>query len=80
MLHLSVCVYIYIHIIYIYIYIKYLFVWLHQVLVAACWDLLVVTHELLAMACGIYFPHQGLNLSPMHWEHVVLATGTPGYL
>ena len=21
------------------------------------------------MACGIYFSNQGLNLSPLHWEH-----------
>ena len=40
----------------------YLFIWLCQVLVAAC---------------GILFPDQGLNLGPLHWEHGVLATGPP---
>ena len=40
-----------------------LFIWL-------CW-VLVVTH-------GIQLPDQGLNLSPLHWEHGVLATGPPG--
>ena len=30
------------------------------------------------MACGIYFPDQGSNLGPLHWEHGVLATGPPG--
>ena len=42
---------------------KYLFLWLSQVLVAAC---------------GIQFPDQGLNPSPLHWELGVLATGPPG--
>ena len=32
----------------------------------------------LAAASGIYFPDQGLNLSPLHWELGVLATGPPG--
>ena len=35
---------------------KYLFIWLHHVLVAA-WELLVVS-------CGIQFPDQGSNLGP----------------
>ena len=26
------------------------------------------------VACGIYFPDQGLNLCPLHWEHEVLTT------
>ena len=25
--------------------------------------------------CGIYFPDQGLNLGPLHWEHGGLASG-----
>ena len=41
----------------------YLFIWLHQVLVAAY---------------GIWFPDQGLNLGPLHWEPGVLATGPLG--
>ena len=32
----------------------------------------------LAVACGTQFPEQGSNLSPLHWEHGVLATGPPG--
>ena len=44
-------------------FIFYLFIWLHQVLVAAY---------------GIWFPDQGLNLGPLHWEPGVLATGPPG--
>ena len=27
---------------------------------------------------GSYFPHQRLNLCPLHQEHRVLATGPPG--
>ena len=42
--------------------IAYLFIWL-------CW--------FLAVACGISFSHQGLNLGPLHWEPRVLATGPP---
>ena len=42
---------------------KYLFIWLCQGLVAAC---------------GIWFPHQGLNLGPLHWRHRFLAAGAPG--
>ena len=41
----------------------YLFIWL-------CW--------VLVAACGIKFPDQGLNLGSLCWEHVVLATGSPG--
>ena len=48
----------------------YLFIWLRQVLVAAC--------ELLVAACGIQFPNQGLNSGPLHWERAVLLTGPPG--
>ena len=35
-------------------------------------------HWVLAVARGIYFPHQGWNLGPLHWEHRVLTTGPPG--
>ena len=41
-------------------FLKYLFVWLYQVLLAAC---------------EILFPDQGLNLGPLHWELRVLVTG-----
>ena len=39
-----------------------IFIWLYQVLAAAC---------------GIQFPDQGMNVGPLHWEHAVLATGAP---
>ena len=39
---------------------------------------LVVGFELLAVACGIQFSDQRLNLSPLHWEFGILATGPPG--
>ena len=42
------------------------------------WDLLVAAFELLVAARGIYFPDQGLNLGPLHWERGTLATGPPG--
>ena len=29
------------------------------------------------MKCGLFFD-EGLNLSPLHWEHGVLTTGPPG--
>lgn len=39
-------------------------------LVAAC--------GLLAVACGVQFSDEGLNLGPLHWKPRVLATGLPG--
>ena len=42
---------------------KYVFIWLHCLLVAAC---------------GIKFLDQGLNLGPLCWEGKVLASGPPG--
>ena len=41
-------------------------------------DLSVVTYKLLTVACRIQFPDQGSNLSPLNWEHRVLATGPSG--
>jgi len=41
-------------------------------------QVLVMARKLLVAACGIEFPHQRLNLSPLHWEHGVSATGPPG--
>ena len=49
---------------------KYLFIWLHQVLVVAC--------KPLVAACGIQFCYQGLNLGPLHWKHGVLSPGQSG--
>ena len=34
--------------------------------------------ELLAAACGMWFPDQGSNPDPLHWEGRVLATAPPG--
>ena len=52
----------------------YLFIWLHQVLVAACRLLLVGS----SFPEGASFPDQGSNLGPLHWELLVLATGPAG--
>ena len=41
----------------------YLFIWLHGVLVASC---------------GLWFPDQGSNPGPLHWELRGLATGPQG--
>ena len=50
--------------------VMYSFIGLYQVSSVAC--------ELLVAACGIWYPNQGLNQGPLHWEHGVLATGPPG--
>ena len=34
--------------------------------------------DILVEACGIQFPDQGSNPGPLHWEHRVLITGSPG--
>ena len=49
----------------------YLFLWLQQFLVAAhgIIDLPWVVQDLLAEACRVYFPDQGLNPGPLHWDH-----------
>ena len=39
---------------------------------------LVVTRALLVVSCGIWFPDQGSNLGPLHWERGLLATGPAG--
>ena len=46
-------------------------------LVVAC-KLLVVTCKILVAVCGIWFPDQGCNPGPLHWNRGVLATGQPG--
>ena len=40
--------------------------------------LLIWLHWLLAVACGAYFPDQGLNPAPLNWNCRVLVTGPPG--
>ena len=47
----------------LFVFKKCVFIWLHQVVVAAC---------------GIEFPDEGWNLNPLHWECRVLATVPPG--
>ena len=42
------------------------------------WDLPYAACELLVAACEIQFPSQGWNLSPLHRECSILATGPPG--
>ena len=39
---------------------------------------LQLADSLIAVACWIWFPDQGLNLGPLNWEHGVLAIGPPG--
>ena len=39
---------------------------------------LVVACELFITACGVEFPDQGSNPSPLLWEHGVLDTGPLG--
>ena len=51
----------------------FIFIWLCQVLVAAC---RIFSFKI--WACGIQFPDQGSNPGPLHWELGVLATGPPG--
>ena len=34
--------------------------------------------QVLVVPCGIQFPDQGSNPSPLHWEHGVIATGSLG--
>ena len=50
----------------VFIYFFYIYFYLFILL---CWVLVAV--------CGIYFPDQGSNLGPLHWEHGVLATRSP---
>ena len=35
-------------------------------------------HQVLVVACGVYFPDWELSLGPLCWEHGVLATRPPG--
>ena len=75
---------------YIYIYI-YIFVCLFSLVMPGlgfhtrnlqsplrCGGSLIAACELLAVACAVWFPDQGLNTGPLHWECGVLATGQPG--
>ena len=67
----------------------FIFICLHWTVGLCCgmrdlWSLLwsvrplLVACELLVVARGIWFPGQGLNLGPLHWELAVLATGPAG--
>ena len=53
----------------------YLFIWWHQVLVAAG-ETFACSMQTLQQK--IQFPDQGSNLVPLHWQHGVLASGPPG--
>ena len=57
-----------------------IFIWLCWVLVAALgiFHLHYSMWNLLSVACGIYFPEQGSNTVPLHWECRVLAPGPAG--
>lgn len=35
-------------------------------------------YSILVAVCGIWFPDEGSNPGPLHWEHSVFATGPPG--
>ena len=48
----------------------YVFIWLHQVLVAAC--------RIFRTRCGIQFSDREPNPGSLYWEHRLLATGPPG--
>ena len=41
-------------------------------------DSVVVSRELLVVACGIWFPDKGLNKESLHWKCRVLAPRPPG--
>ena len=69
-----------------YIYL-YLFIWLHQVspvthgiftLAYGMQEISGIACELWIVACNIWFPDQGSNPGPLHWECGVSAIGPPG--
>ena len=43
-----------------------------------CPGSLFAAYKRLVASCGIWFPNQVLNLSPLHWGHEILAAGPPG--
>jgi len=56
----------------VYVFLCYVFTWLHQILVTTC--------GIFDLSWGLrnVVPWPGIEPSPLHWEHVVLATGPPG--
>ena len=56
----------------------FLFIWLGWTLVMVHWIFSCSMWILPVAASGIWFPDQGSNPGPLHWEHRVLATGPPG--
>lgn len=56
-----------------------IFIWLHQVLVAACWIFNLYFGGMETLSCGGWdlVPWPGLKLGPLHWEFAVLAMGPP---
>ena len=69
-------------------FLKYLFIWVHQILVVAhgifCLHhfrlagSLVAASGLLVASCDNWFPDQGWNLGPLHWQPGALASAPPG--
>ena len=56
-----------------------IFIWLHQVLVAACWIFNLCFGGMETLSCGRWdlVPWPGLKLGPLHWEFAILAMGPP---
>ena len=68
-------------------YSLFVFIWVYPGLSCGTWvlqpslqhmEFLVAFYELWIGACGTWFPDQGLNPGPLHWEGGVLITGPPG--
>ena len=56
----------------VYVFLCYVFTWLRQILVRTC--------GIFDLSRGLrnVVPWSGIKPRPLHWEHVVLATGPPG--
>ena len=66
---------------YLFILKYFIFIYLFCCAGSYLWHLfffLVVACKLLGTACGIWFPDQGPNSGPLHWEREVLASRQPG--
>ena len=74
------CIYNYICILYRCLLFIYIFIYLIALgLCCSTWPpQLWHANSQLRHACGIQFPDQGSNLGPLHWEHGVLSTASPG--
>ena len=64
---------------YLFFFIFILFIWLHQILVAALgWDFHSCNMQILAWGMWDLVPWPGIELHPRYWEYEVLATEPPG--